>query len=408
MFLIKKILLPFALFLLGAIALTVSSGYSVGFYVLCLMGLLSSSQSLRASCIRSDFRYFYWPMVLYSVGNLIMAFADTWSMREIGIYLPYLIAIFGYCGIRYYKPRAEWFWLGIAIGALGAALLAGYQSMFLGMRAGGHTHPIQFGNIALLMGVLCLVRVIANPIIDWLNSLMCLGFISGLAASIWSQTRGGWIAVGFILIWIFATAAKKWQRGKLAIASIMMVIIMIIPILHTDSLVVNRINEAVSEVNSFIVDNKQDTSVGIRLAMWGVAIHGIKDAPLIGHGMQGWIDARDAAIKDGRLSSFSAGLSHIHNEYIDAAFKRGLVGLALLLSMYLIPMLFYFRPHLHDDSESVRALSMAGMLVPMMYMDFGLTQVFLSHNSGRIVLVGFLMCIAALMSNAIDDKGHGE
>ena len=71
-------------------------------------------------------------------------------------------------------------------------------------------------------------------------------------------------------------------------------------------------------------------------------------------------------------------------------------------------MLFYFRPHLHDERESVRALSMAGMVVPMMYMDFGLTQVFLSHNSGRIVLVGFLMCIAALMSNAIDDEGHGE
>lgn len=395
------------LFFVGALALVIPSGYSIGFYLFCFAGI-GLWLKPRGTLISTETQYFFWPILTYALGQTVLALHEKWAFRELSDYVPYILLLFGMWGIRFYKPNAKWFWLGMATGALAAALLAGYQSIILGLRAGGHTHPIQFGNIALLMGVLCLVRVIVNPIIDWLNSLMCLGFISGLAASIWSQTRGGWIAVGFVLIWIFATAAKKWHRGKLAIASIMIVIIMIIPILHTDSLVVKRINEAVSEVNSFIVNNKQDTSVGIRLAMWGVAIDGIKDAPLIGHGKQGWIDARDAAIKDGRLSSFSAGLSHIHNEYIDVAFKRGMVGLALLLSMYLIPMLFYFRPHLHDERESVRALSVAGMVVPMMYMDFGLTQVFLSHNSGRIVLVGFLMCIAALMSNAIDDKGHGE
>ncbi len=407
MVLINKIIFPIGLFLLGAFALTISSGYSVGFYMLCLMGLLSY-QSLRVTCSSLDFRYLYWPMVLYAVGNLIMVYADTWSAREVGNYLPYLFAIFVYCGIRRCKPREKWFWLGLATGALGSALLAGYQSIFLGIRAGGHTHPIQFGNIALLMGVLCLVRAIVNPIIDWLSSLMWLGFISGLAASMWSQTRGGWIAAGLVLVWILATATRQWRRCKLTIPSIMITLVMIIPIVQPDSLVVKRINEAVSEVNSFITENKQDTSVGIRLAMWRVAVDGIKDAPLIGRGKQGWADVRDAAIKDGRLSNFSAGLSHVHNEYIDVAFKRGMVGLVLLLSMYLIPMLFCFRPHLQDESESVRALAMGGMVVLMMYMDFGLTQVFLSHNSGRVVLVGFLMCIAALMSNAIDEKDLGD
>lgn len=395
------------LFFVGALALVIPSGYSLGFYLICFVGM-GLWFKCRGALISKEAEFFFWPILIYALAQTVLTLREEFALRELSHYVPYILILFGVWGIRCYKPNAKWFWLGMATGALAAALLAGYQANILGMRAGGHTHPIQFGNIALLMGVLCLVRIIVNPIIDGLNSLMCLGFISGLAASIWSQTRGGWIAVGFVLIWIFATAAKKRNRGKLAIASLMMVTVMIIPILHTDSLVVKRINEAVLEVNSFIVDNKQDTSVGIRLAMWGVAIDGIKDAPLFGHGKLGWIDARDAAIKDGRLSSFSAGLSHIHNEYIDVAFKRGVVGLALLLSMYLIPMLFYFRPHLHHESESVRSLSMAGMVVPMMYMDFGLTQVFLSHNSGRIVFAGFLMCIAALMSNAIDDKGSGE
>ena len=82
--------------------------------------------------------------------------------------------------------------------------------------------------------------------------------------------------------------------------------------------------------------------------------------------------------------------------------KRGVVGLVLYLALYLVPMLMFFRPHLHHPLPEVRALAMAGMVIPMMFMDFGLTQTFLSHNSGRVVLCSFWMCVAALMLNAIE------
>jgi hypothetical protein len=44
----------------------------------------------------------------------------------------------------------------------------------------------------------------------------------------------------------------------------------------------------------------------------------------------------------------------------------------------------------------------------MMFMDFGLTQVFLSHNSGRMVLVSLWVCAAALMLNAAEDNESYE
>jgi O-antigen ligase len=134
--------------------------------------------------------------------------------------------------------------------------------------------------------------------------------------------------------------------------------------------------------------------------MWKLGVQGVAQAPVFGQGDKGWLQTRDAAIADGRLSSFSAGFTHLHNEYLNVAFKRGLVGLALYLAMFLVPMLMFFKPYLHDSRPDVRALAMAGMVTPMMFMDFGLTQTFLSHNSGRIVLCSVWMCVAGLMLNA--------
>lgn len=170
----------------------------------------------------------------------------------------------------------------------------------------------------------------------------------------------------------------------------------------------SRITDAVTEFNTYFDNGKQDNPVGSRLAMWTLGVQGIVRAPLLGLGHGGWLEMRDIAVADGRLNSFSAGLTHLHNEYLNITFKRGLVGLTLLMSLYLVPMLMFFRPYLHDVRENVRALAMAGMVIPMMFMDFGLTQAFLSHNSGRIVLCGLWMCTAALMLNIVISEKNND
>ncbi len=176
------------------------------------------------------------------------------------------------------------------------------------------------------------------------------------------------------------------------------------PTLQPGGVVQTRIAVAMTEFNAFFATGQQDTSVGARLAMWRVALDDMTKAPLLGQGNAGWLQTRDAAIADGRLSRFSGRFTHLHNEYLNVAFKRGLLGLALYLALYLVPMMMFFKPYLHDDRPDVRGLAMAGMVIPMMFMDFGLTQTFLSHNSGRIVLCSLWMCVAALMLNAVNNQ----
>jgi O-antigen ligase len=389
-----------ALFLVGAATLAMPSGYSLGFYLICFASLGLWFKA-RDSLLPKEARYFLWPLLAYGVGLCLLALRENFALREIDTHLPFLFVFFGFWGLRKYKPNADWFWLGLAVGAMLAACLAGYQSMQLGMRAEGFgNHPIQFGNIALLLGVLGMVRVMAVFRWCWLNLFLWLGFAAGLAASVWSQTRGGWVAVILVFVWIFTNATKSWGRIKRVVVAIALFGILAVPALQSGGLVQSRINEAVTEVSVYFENGKQDTSVGARLAMWHLGIDGIANAPLLGLGHKGWLEMRDSAIADGRLSSFSGGLTHLHNEYLNVTFKRGFLGLVLLMSLYLVPMMMFFRPHLHDSRENVRALAMAGMVIPMMFMDFGLTQAFLSHNSGRIVLCGLWMCVAALMLNA--------
>jgi O-antigen ligase len=398
---LAKYFFPTGVLSVGAVALVMPSGYSLGFYLMCFAGLVLWFKH-RGAFVPAETRHFFWPLFAFALGHIALALHEKWAVREFANYLPFVLVPFGVWGIRHYKPRAEYFWAGLAVGALGAAALSGYQTTSLGLRAGGYTHPIQFGNVALLFGVLCVVRALVGDQGWAMRLLMFTGFAAGLAASVWSQTRGGWLAVVLIFVWIVANATREWAPFKRASLVLVMLLVLAIPALQPNGVVQSRIKVAVSEFNAFFDYGQQGTSVGARFAMWSVAIDEIGHSPFFGHGNQGWVDTRDKAIEEGRLSSFSKGFTHLHNEYLNVAFKRGLVGLALYLALYLVPMLMFFKPYLQDTSLDVRALAIAGMVIPMMFMDFGLTQTFLSHNSGRIVLCSLWMCVAGLMLNAVE------
>lgn len=391
------------LFLIGASALAWPSGYSLGYYLICFGGCVLWAQN-RGRLFSENLQYLNMPILTYALVNLLFSLCEKWAMREFNAYLPFLLMVFGIYGIRYYKPRAELFWAGLAVGALCASILAGYQAIVLGMRAGGNTHPIQFGNIALLMGVLCLVRALVELRWTLFCALMCCGFVAGCAASIWSQTRGGWLAVLMILAWVVTKATAGWSPVRRGITAVALLLLLIASVLHPGSKVQARVTDAATELNAFFELGKQDTAVGSRLAMWTLGVEGVKNAGLFGHGAKGWIDARDAAVADGRLDNFSSEFTHLHNEYLDVTFKRGLIGLLLYLALYLVPMWMFFKPYLNKSNRSpeIRALALAGMVIPMMFMDFGLTQTFLSHNSGRIILCSFWMCVAGLILNTTE------
>lgn len=403
---LRSIWIAMFLFLIGAVALIIPSGYSFGIYGLSFIGLILWLL-VRDQLLGSDTRAFVIPLMVYGLGQLALSLQEQQTWRSVDQALPFLLMIFAVWLLRRCKPSADWFWTGLAVGAVGAACFSGYQVLGSGIRAGGYLHPIQFGNIALLLGVLCMVRALITLKLTWMNALMWVGFASGSVASVWSQTRGGWVAIVLIFFWIFIHATKQWTllRKSTTIIVLIMSIATLGVQLGLNKVIQSRVTEAAVETVAFVKANNQDSPVGSRLAMWKYAAHHMTDAPLLGIGNQGWIALRDQGIASGELSAvYISQLTHLHNEYLDATLKRGLIGLALLLMLYLGPMIFFFRPCLNAINVEIKSLAMAGVVIPMMFMDFGLTQVFLSHNSGRMVLISLWASAAALLRNALEDN----
>src|SRR5699024_2829187 len=108
-----------------------------------------------------------------------------------------------------YPPRLTWLWLGLGIGAIAACIWSGYQKFFLDIqRAGGYTNAIQYGNLAMLMGVWCVAGL------GWAHTqthcrrwqlLLVVGALCGVLASLLSGSRGGWIGLPVVL-WVLYRA----------------------------------------------------------------------------------------------------------------------------------------------------------------------------------------------------------
>ena len=163
-----------------------------------------------------------------------------------------------------------------------------------------------------------------------------------------------------------------------------------------------RYSTAVAEVEQYQEQHQgaAQTSVGQRLAHWQLAWEMGRDKPLTGWGLQGYIDEKERRVQAGRASTSVLGYDHAHNEVLDMFAKRGLIGVALLLVFYAVPLAIFWPsqrrmakcPGTPMDRQ-ILYLRMLGTMVPLCYMGFGLTQVFFAHNSGHMFYVYMLVVL---------------
>ena len=235
------------------------------------------------------------------------------------------------------------------------------------------------------------------------NGLLWLGGLGGIAASLFSQTRGGWVVVPMVIVLVWRHLAPPGRGRRTYFSLLFLILLSIVTIVMQQRTFTQRWMEASNENRSYVASGVQTTSVGARLAMWTYALEQIQTHPWVGIGEEGWATSRDAAIRSKRLSPVIAEFNHVHNEFLDVTLKRGLVGLGLLLAMYILPSVYFLR-FTKGHSAEVTSLAMAGLIIPISYIGFGLTQVFLGHNSGRMVLVSLWMTVAALLFNAVEKE----
>lgn len=392
------VLVSSALFLVGAVFFVIDDGYRVGLLLLALLGIARLFTSRRMPLDPAFLKAMLAAMLFPLVSAVVVMGHEGWGARS-AMFLSVLWVLPVVAAVMGIQPDARHWFLGMGCGAISACLFAIYQRFGLGMeRAEGLMNAIKFGNYSLLMGVMscCGYFWLRQTAGRWLSWVLLAGAVAGLLTSLLSGSRGGWIGLPFVGLglWVsFSRELNSQVRRWLPMMAVSLVVVVITANLFG---VGDRIRLAVSEVRNY--DPHQSSSVGERLSMWDLSLKLAAKAPLQGGGDSSFVDALRKAKADGTYH-FTGDFNHPHNDVLNSLVKHGLVSALCLLGAYLVPFL-WFRRDIHAESLKVRALAVAGIMLPLMFFDFGLTQVTIGSKSGLVCYYGWLVCLMGLHWNA--------
>lgn len=274
------------------------------------------------------------------------------------------------------RPLA-WADLAFPIGALATLFIALFLSR--DWSAGDHRigskflNPIHFGDLALAFGVLSAAALNwwrkDKP---WVVALKIAGLFAGLATSLLTGSRGGWIALPFVL------AIVLWQRGRgkslrWKVLAPLAIVALFAIVYGASSTVRERIDIVSANLTQY-QHGHEDTSVGVRLQLYKVAVELVQEHPVLGLGGHGFRDAMDSMARQGRLTPAAAqlGKGEVHNQLLAYMTDYGIVGGLALLAIYFVPG-FFFARRLKSPSPAARGAAMLGLLFAVMFFVFGLT-----------------------------------
>ncbi|MBS0293338.1 MAG: O-antigen ligase family protein [Proteobacteria bacterium] len=395
-----------AAFLLAALAVWVPSGYSYGALLLLLGALCFAPRWLRQ---RPEPATMWLALLLAGMGcmwfllslDLGVARWDKGSKWLLGV--PCLFFIVAY------PPQPRAFVAGLPIGCIGMGGLALWQTWGQGLeRATGFTNAIQWGNAALLlacMAMVCAAVFWRRRAWPW-RLVMCLAAVAGMTASLLSQSRGGWLALGLVfpvLLWQ-ARQIRPRMFSRLLLASLGLLAVIGAVVLLTPSLN-ERVLLAETEIQGYLNSGNGTTSVGNRLDQYRLVWQMIPQKPWFGWGAHGFVEEMQRRVANGEYPQTMLHYPQIHNDFLDVWVKVGILGVLLQAALFAYVLYLFWpspgrlRPWPEDSADwhMALALRVMGSLMPVTFLMFGMSQPFFNHNSGIMVFVFYTIVLWAAL-----------
>lgn len=399
-------------FMVPGLSLALPSGYSYGAVLLLVAALASSPRWLRQPPARAG-----WALAALFAAMALLWLADEsagpgWgSLDRPSKYLLALPCVFFLMAC---PPRLPWLAAGIAAGGIGAGGVGLYQTLVQGLpRASGFTNAIQYGDLAALLALqgMLLLAVLWRRLAHWQRALLAAGAVLALVGCGLSQARGGWLGLALVApmgVALLARATGQWRAwlglGVLVAAG---ALLSQVPALQ------QRVELAQHEAQGYLDSGAGDTSVGHRLAHWHLAWQMGLDKPLAGWGRAGYEAEKARRVAAGEAPPVVLEFGHAHNEALDLWAKHGAAGVLLLALFYGVPLLLLWpTPARIRDARGALdrpalALCLVGVMLPLSYAAFGLTQVFLAHNSGNLFYLFMCPLVLAALHQRLASRGAG-
>lgn len=400
-----------AAFVFFSACLVLPSGYSWGAALSALVALLGLAVWRRGPFAPSALLLgALWLLagLMWSHGFDDAAVLDLAAWNSGDKFFKYLLAVVALLCMAVVGMQSRRVWQGLACGAALTLPLALWQFHTLG-RATGFTNAIQFGDMAVALGLMCWCGC-AVPALGWrLRGALLAAGAAWVGVSLLSLSRGGWLLLLVApCLGLLLAAGRPWQAqagpgrsggGWRAAGAAAAALVLACGALgwgaYQVDAVGNRARAAIQEVRGYLAspDTQAETSVGQRLEQWRLAWRMVQDRPWTGWGQHGLEQGKRDYVAQGLAHPSVLAYGHAHNEVLDMWVRRGAAGLLILGLLYVVPVLVFWPTAVRCRRvpQALRtqwlALRVAALVVPVGCVVFGMTQVFFAHNSGHFFYV---------------------
>lgn len=346
--------------------------YSVAYLVLNREGIKLSVLDCCVLAILSLYALSHFPVFWLS--------GFSWRYLSPGLHMVAVIPI--YLMLRHaspaislsnYRGYMEW---GAAIGSLGAAIIAVYQTQWLGgYKADGFLFHINFGYLSCSLLFICLALMHGSS----RKVLLVAGVLAGLAATLLSISRGAIFVIPLVLAMLLVLNFSR--IGALRVSGTVIGFLALAMISYaTVPLVKDRMDFTVQEFSSIAEGNVEAAiSSGGRLQLWLAATEAFKERPLIGLTYDERETLNHELVDSGVVTEWVLGVSrgHAHSQYFEALATGGVIGVLALVAYLIFPGVYFFICYVRNPGNTY---ALVGLVFSASFTLFCLTEVALQHE----------------------------
>jgi O-antigen ligase len=396
----------FLAFLFPFLSLVTLFGVSLGSFLFLITALISF-KPCRDALVR------HWPQVRWVVLAFLLHFLFVLGcalvrgahMNTVEKPARMFFAVSALAAVLAARPPRRMLWWGVIGGALAALPFVAWQRIVLGIdRPGGLINAITFGDLALLLALLSVTAAIDMSDKPNHARVAGLGAIAGLAASLLTGSRGGWVALAVAALLFLRHAhvlGGRRVRVLLAASAAVVLTAWFVPA----SGMQGRFDEGVSDVRTWLDGGSVFTRVGTRLELWKGASMLVAEHPLLGMDFSACRVRLAEFAREGRLDPVVLELPHLHNDALQELAMGGVVGFALWAAILAAPLRFFLRELRLGAGRPQSAPALAGVLVVTSYVSFGLTEVIFWSMKGSLFYALMVFMLMGFCLNAKEKIG---
>lgn len=311
----------------------------------------------------------------------------------------------------------RWLLPAAALGSVGALGLASWQYFQLGIpRPHGHlgagvvgSGALKYGDLSAVLALFSLQLVLRGPQV-WRRVLGGVGFMAGLGAVALTQARGALLGVALALavlglLWWLRRRAQSlagtesgrngreerrpwWRQRQAVLAAVLGVVVLF----GATDYMGARFADIGPQYERFQAGDN-NSEVGQRLALWGIALRAARHAPFTGVGFDGFGAETQRQRDTGELARDALVLYQgPHNEYLAGLSAAGIPGLIVIVLFFWAPLVVGCRRFLRGQ-QTETALML--VLFTASYAAFTMTDSLLDR---QISLLAYVLLASWLMS----------